>query len=79
MIVLRFLFLLMLIGIIAVGVVVFFAWRQMRSGFKRFREEGTERQTHVNGNVIIDRRDPEQVNRKIIPKEEGEYVEFEED
>jgi hypothetical protein len=28
---------------------------------------------------VIDRRDPSQVNKKIIPKDEGEYVDFEEE
>ncbi len=37
------------------------------------------RTTTATGEVIIDRRDPQQANRKIFDKDEGEYVEFSEE
>lgn len=37
------------------------------------------RQQSDDGTIIIDNRDPEQARRKIIPHDEGEYVDFEEE
>lgn len=41
-----------------------------RSGRRQQSDEGT---------IIIDSRDPELVNRKIFSRDEGEYVDFEEE
>lgn len=39
-----------------------------------------QRKTETSdGDIIIDRRNPEQVNQKIFHKNEGEYVHFEEE
>lgn len=48
---------------------------------QRDRRNGTSQSGHrttVGGNVIIDRRDPKETTRKIIPDDEGEYVDYEE-
>ena len=45
----------------------------------RFRERPQQREAKVGDNVIIDRRTPEETNKKIIPENEGEYVDFKEE
>ena len=41
--------------------------------------QGGQQQQHVDGNVVIDRRSPEDASKKIIPKDEGDYVDFSEE
>lgn len=76
MIILKFLFLLFIFGLIAIVVFLLSVWQQVKNGFRRFREQDGQQQTHVDGNVVIDRRSPEDVSKKIIPKDEGEYVDY---
>ena len=76
MIILKFLFLLFIFGLIAIVVFLLSVWQQVKNGFRRFREQDSQQQTHVDGNVVIDRRSPEDVSKKIIPKDEGEYVDY---
>ncbi len=42
-------------------------------------ESAQRRTTTATGDVIIDRRDPQQAIRKIFDKDEGEYVDFSEE
>ena len=79
MIILKFLLFIFIFGIVAVAVFLLSVWQQVKSGYRRFREQGSQQQTHVDGNVVIDRRSPEDVSKKIIPKDEGEYVDFSEE
>jgi hypothetical protein len=79
MIILKFLFFLLIFGIIAIAIFLLSVWRQVKSGYRRFREQGSQQQTNVDGNVVIDRRSPEDASKKIIPKDEGEYVDFSEE
>ncbi|MBQ7422313.1 MAG: DUF4834 family protein [Prevotella sp.] len=53
-------------------------FNQVRNATKRFREQQPSQQTKVNGNAIIDHRSPEETQKKIIPDDEGEYIDFEE-
>lgn len=76
MIILKFLLLLFVLGIIAVMVFLLSVWQQVKSGYRRFRQHDGRQQTHVNGNVVIDRRSPEDAAKKIIPQDEGEYVDY---
>ena len=66
----------MLFGLVIAGVVLLTVWQQLKGVFRRFREQSGNRQEHIDGNVIIDRRTSEQANKKIIPRDEGEYVEY---
>lgn len=79
MIILKVLFFILLLGLIAIIVFLLSVWQQVRSGFRRFRQQGNAQQTHVDGNVVIDRRTPEEAAKKIIPRDEGEYVDFSEE
>jgi hypothetical protein len=79
MIILKFLFFLLIFGIIAIAIFLLSVWQQVKSGYRRFREQGSQQQTNVDGNVVIDRRSPEDASKKIIPKDEGEYVDFSEE
>lgn len=79
MIILRLLFFIVLIIIFIVGIVLLFFAFHVRNITKRFKEHKETRQQSVDGNVVIDRRDPKEANKKIIPKDEGEYIDFEEE
>ena len=79
MIILKFLFFLLIFGFIAIAIFLLSVWQQVKSGYRRFREQGSQQQTNVDGNVVIDRRSPEDASKKIIPKDEGEYVDFSEE
>ena len=79
MIILKFLFFLLIFGLIAIVIFLLSVWQQVKSGYRRFREQGSQQQTNVDGNVVIDRRSPEDASKKIIPKDEGEYVDFSEE
>lgn len=79
MIILRLLFFIVLIIIFIVGIVLLFFAFHVRNFTKRFKEHKETRQQSVDGNVVIDRRDPKEANKKIIPKDEGEYIDFEEE
>ena len=78
MIILKFLFFLFIFGLVAIAIFLLSVWQQVKSGYRRFREQGSQQQ-HVDGNVVIDRRSPEDASKKIIPKDEGEYVDFSEE
>jgi len=78
MFILKFLFVLLLLGIFAILVFLFSVWQQVKGGFRRFRQESeTQRKTQSDGNVVIDHRSEDEANKKIIPQDEGEYVDFE--
>lgn len=75
MIILKFIFFLFLIGLFFVGILLLTAWQQLRNAYKRFRQQDNG-SGHINGDVVIDKRSTEKANRKIIPSDEGEYVDF---
>ena len=79
MIILKFLLFLFIFGLVAIAIFLLSVWQQVKSGYRRFREQGSPQQQHVAGNVVIDRRSPEDASKKIIPKDEGEYVDFSEE
>lgn len=47
--------------------------QQYRQGRQQYR------QTSGDDEIIIDRRTPDEINRKIFSKNEGEYVDYEEE
>lgn len=89
-----FLLAILLIGFMAAAVIVFFLYNRFRGVFKMFkgnRGNGFSDDAFTNtnakqgrttvgnaGETIIDRRDPRKTGRKIIPHDEGEYVDFKE-
>jgi uncharacterized protein HemY len=79
MIIIRLLFFILLIILFVVGIGLLFLVFHVRNFTKRFKQQKQTRQQSVDGNIVIDHRDPQQANKKIIPKDEGEYVDFEEE
>lgn len=76
MIILKFFLFVFLFGLVAIALFLLSIWQQIRNGFRRFRGQDEPQQPHVNGNVVIDHRSPEEVAKKIIPQDEGEYVDY---
>lgn len=81
---LNFLFIILLGIFIVVGVVAYKIYRTFHSvkkQFKGFRGQDRQqyRQTSGDDEIIIDRRTPDEMNRKIFSKNEGEYVDYEEE
>lgn len=87
---LNFLFIILLGIFIVVGVVAYKIYRTFHSvkkQFKGFRGQDNGngqvrqqyRQTSGDDEIIIDRRTPDEMNRKIFSKNEGEYVDYEEE
>lgn len=88
--ILNFLFIILLGIFIIVGVVAYKIYRTFHSvkkQFKGFRRQGDGNgqgrqqygQTSGDDEIIIDRRSPDEMNRKIFSKNEGEYVDYEEE
>ncbi|WP_298455578.1 DUF4834 family protein [uncultured Prevotella sp.] len=88
--ILNFLFIVLLGIFIIVGVVAYKIYRTFHSVKKQFK--GFRGQDNGNGQgrkqygqtpgddeIIIDRRSPDEMNRKIFSKNEGEYVDYEEE
>lgn len=79
----------LLFGIfIVVGIIALNLYRSFRAVKQKFTDfkNGTNRKRRyeytsasAEDEVIIDRRTPDEANRKIFSKSEGEYVDFEEE
>lgn len=87
--ILNFIFIIILGVIIIAGVIVFRIYRSLHNVSKQFRSfqgnakgngtYGNGRRTDSREDTIVDRRTPDEANRKIFSKSEGEYVDFEEE
>lgn len=91
MIVVKFLFVVFVIGFLAALRVVWKIYRRiMRNAAEQLKQQrggaqdkgsyaqSRQRSTTANGDTIIDTRNQEQANKKIFSKDEGEYVDFKE-
>ena len=83
MFLLKFLFIIILAGLFIVLFFLFGVISLVSKAHRQFKGQNGEtknnnRQTKNNGQPVTDTRDPEQTRRKIIPDDEGEYVEYEE-
>ncbi len=87
---LNFLFIILLGIFIVVGVVAYKIYRTFHSVKKQFKgfrgqdngngqDRQQYRQTSGDDEIIIDQRTPDEMNRKIFSKNEGEYVDYEEE
>lgn len=87
---LNFLFIILLGIFIVVGVVAYKIYRTFHSVKKQFKgfrgqdngngqDRQQYRQTSGDDEIIIDRRTPDEMNRKRFSKNEGEYVDYEEE
>ncbi|MBQ6210892.1 MAG: DUF4834 domain-containing protein [Prevotella sp.] len=79
MAIIQFLLFLFLFAIFAILFAVLFFAAKARQIVNRFKKQATSQQHRTEGNVVIDQRDPQKANRKIIPKDEGEYIDFTEE
>lgn len=87
--ILNFIFIIILGILIIAGVIAFRIYRSFHNVSKQFRSfrnntkgSGPYRNgqgTYGNRETIVDRRTPDEANRKIFSKSEGEYVDFEEE
>lgn len=86
MFILKAILVLIIIGFLfCVVVVLRLAWsarylfQMFRGGQPTRQDDGTYGETiKTDGGTIVDRRSAQEVNRKIIADDEGEYVEYEE-
>jgi flagellar basal body-associated protein FliL len=74
--IIKFILIVFLVALILVGILVFTVFSKVNNARKQFRENAA-RPRNVNGQAVTDTRSPEEVNRKIIPDNEGEYVDYE--
>ncbi len=83
-----FLIFLLFCVFVVVGIIAFNLYRSYRTLRQKFSDfkNGTRRRGRYTGStagaadeVIIDRRTPDEASRKIFSKNEGEYVDFEEE
>lgn len=79
MFLLKFILFIFIVGLVAIlWMALSFYW-QVRKATKQFRQQKTKKShRNADGNIIYDRRTPEQAKQQIIPDDEGEYVDFEE-
>lgn len=82
MFILKFLIVLLIAFIATIGAFVWRVVRGFNSARKHFQDMGRQqRHTYRNDDgttqTITDKRTPEEVRRKIIPDDEGEYVDYE--
>lgn len=79
MFLLKFILFVFIVGLVAIlWMLLLFYWK-VRKATKQFRQRTKrEPQPNADGNIIYDRRTPEQAKQQIISDDEGEYVDFEE-
>ena len=84
MFILKFLLILFIAFIVMVVAGIWRLFSSVNRAHKQFQEMGQRRTSEYrsrNANnedeVIVDQRSPEEANRKIIPDNEGEYVDYE--
>lgn len=80
----KIIFIIFLIGLLVVGFSAAKFISIFREGARQFREQAKgaaqQRQHHRNTTqTVVDHRDVDEINKKIFKKDEGEYVEFEEE
>lgn len=80
MVLLKFILIIFLVGFLMLIAIGYTFLRKVKSTARRFqqRQQEASRKTKVNGNVIYDSRSPEVSQQRIIPDDEGEYVDYEE-
>lgn len=82
---LQILFLFFLACFIAALYIGYSFYKRIHQTTKTFREQMGQRQgrqqdhTYGDQEGVVDRREPRKASQKIIPKDEGEYVDFEEE
>jgi len=85
---LRIIFYLFLSALIFIGLIIFVLYRRVKNVTNMFnkqrqnaqrQERGRTTYRADNGETIVDYRNPQETGRKIFTKDEGEYVDYEEE
>lgn len=84
---LSFIFYLFLSGLIFIGMILFILYRRVRNVTNMFNKQrhSTQQQERRrtyrsdSGETVVDYRNTQETDRKIFRKEEGEYVDYEEE
>lgn len=82
---LKFLLIIFIIGFVAAIYIAVKFFKSVSNATKQFRDTAGRRQRHMqsgtygNQEGVVDHRNPTQAGHKIIPGDEGEYVDFEEE
>lgn len=79
MVFLKFLLILFLLLLLFGGLSIYGLAAAVRRMFRQARKAAQDYVGPKKDESVTDRRTPEQTRKKIIPKDEGEYVEFEEE
>ena len=95
MFILKSLLIVFIVGILAAAAIIYYAFSSLQSIMRRFRDNAEadsamgrnnnsdETRSHStrtdNGDTIIDRRSRQEAEQKIFKREEGEYVDYEEE
>ena len=84
MFILKFILILFIAFIVMVVAGVWRIFSSINNARKQFQDMGQRRSsgyqsrnTNREDEVVVDQRSPEEANRKIIPDNEGEYVDYE--
>lgn len=84
---LSFIFYLFLSGLIFIGMILFILYRRVKNVTNMFNKQrhSTQQQERRrtyrsdSGEIVVDYRNTQETDRKIFRKEEGEYVDYEEE
>jgi len=82
---LKFILLIFLAGFIALIFVIYSFYKRIHATAKEFKKQmdGQQQQsknrTYGEQEGVVDQHTPDKANQKIIPKEEGDYVDYEEE
>mgnify|MGYP000885311027 CR=1 FL=1 len=84
---LSFIFYLFLSGLIFIGMILFILYRRVKNVTNMFNKQrhSTQQQERRrtyrsdSGETVVDYRNIQETDRKIFRKEEGEYVDYEEE
>ena len=84
---LSFIFYLFLSVLIFIGLMIFILYRRVKNVTNMFNKQRQSTQQEErgrtyradNGETIVDYRNPQETERKIFTKDEGEYVDYEEE
>ena len=85
MVLLQILFFFFLVGFLGALYIGYGFYKRIRQATKTFREQMEQQQGRRQDSAygsqegVVDPREPQRAHQKIIPKDEGEYVDFEEE
>lgn len=86
MIFLKILFFFLLAAIVSIAIVILVLTSKVKQLADRFKQQASQRPRYQNDAssdngepTVVDRRKPEEASQKIIPADEGEYIDYTEE